>query len=470
MVTTMNSSGIHLSRISKLFLDRDQATLEETLARRQRHAVILHCGPDVEQSYTLQLAVLTAANIASRCFPNAVKVSLASGLSDARLLLWPSLSWTFGHALTEIAGANVLVDRDAVGPEGKGVIFGAVSPKADCLRVTFDGWAAKVGPSIALSRLSEREYCSLAGILGGSLAISEIFLSFAEISIEAGRRIVGFSLWRPDLDVSDPAALGVPVEFLPRELWALGLGHLGNAYLWALATLRYDSAAQVEILLNDFDKVESENAETGLLFKASHTASYKTRVCSDWLESRGFQTRLVERPFDSNFRCRDDEPRLAFCGFDLNAARRDLATAKFLRVIESGLGGTPSNFDTISLHTLPNPRKPEELWPEFTPEEAAKRADIQRHAANENPAYLRLEDNECGRAELAGKSVAVPFVGATAGTLVTAEILRLLHGGPQYTDIKLTLGDPQRRAAPMAGAYGAKDFVGLKCCDAKITK
>jgi hypothetical protein len=317
----MDSSGIHLSRISKLFLDRDQAALEEALARRQRHAVILYCGPDVGQSYTLQLAVLTAANIASRCFPNAVKVALAPGLANVPLQLWPSLSWTFGHALTEIVGASVLVDRDAVGPEGKGVIFGDVNPGADCLRVTFDGWAAKVGPSTALSRLAEREYCSLAGILGGSLAISEIFLSFAEIGIEAGRRIVGLSLWRPDLDVSDPKALGVQVEFLPRELWALGLGHLGNAYLWALATLRYDSAAEVEIFLNDFDKVESENAETGLLFKASHIDAYKTRACSNWLESRGFQTRLFERPFDSSFRCRADEPRLAFCGFDLNAAR-----------------------------------------------------------------------------------------------------------------------------------------------------
>ncbi|MGB7437645.1 MAG: hypothetical protein WBR26_00660 [Candidatus Acidiferrum sp.] len=466
----MDSLGIHFSRISKLFLDRDQATLEEALARRQRHAVTLYCGPDVGQSYTLQLAVLTAANIASRCFPNALHVALAPGIADASLLLWPSLSWTFGQALSEMVSASVLVDRNAAGLEAKGVIFGDVSPRADCLRVTFDGWVAKVGPSTALNRSSEREYCSLAGILGGSLAISEIFLSFAEISIEAGRSIVGMSLWRPDLDISDPAALGVPVEFLPRELWALGLGHLGNAYLWALATMPYDSAEQVEIFLNDFDRVEPENAETGLLFNASHIDSYKTRVCSDWLESRGFKTRLIERPFDSNFRCRPDEPRLAFCGFDLNAARRDLATADFLRVIESGLGGTPSNFDTISLHTLPNPRKPEELWPELTPDEAAKRADNQRHAANENAAYARLEEDECGRRELAGKSVAVPFVGATAGTLMTAEILRLLHGGQRYTDTKLTLGDLKRRSAPPTGPYGAKDFVGLKYCDARIAK
>lgn len=83
--------------------------------------------------------------------------------------------------------------------------------------------------------------------------------------------------------------------------------------------------------------------------------------------------------------------------------------------------------------------------------------------------YARLEDDERGRRELAGKSVAVPFVGAIAGTLVTAEILRLLHGGQRYTDIKLTLGDLQRRSVRPTGPYGARDFVGLKYCDARIS-
>jgi hypothetical protein len=465
----MDLSDIQLSRISKLFLDRDQATVEEALARRQRHAVTLCCGPDVAHSYTLQLAVLTAANIATRCFPSAVKVALPPGLADAPLLLWPSLPQTFGQALAEPLGSSALVDLDEVGPESEAVIFGDVPPSNASLRVTFDGWIAKVGPSIALNRLPEREYCSLAGILAASLAISELFLSFAEISIEAGRRTVGLSLWRPDLEVSDPMALGVRVEFLPRELWTLGLGHLGNGYLWSLATLPYADASEAEVFLHDFDKIEAANAETGLLFERRNIHTYKTRACSDWLQRRGFQTRLVERRFDSNFRCRADEPRLAFCGFDLNSARRDLATGEFLRVIESGLGGTPSNFDTISMHTLPNPRKPDELWPELTAEEAAKRAENQQRIANTNPAYSSLGSDECGRAELAGKSVAVPFVGATAGTMVTAEIIRLLHAGPGYPDIKLALGDLKGRSARMTGSYDAKDFVGLKYCEVFVS-
>jgi len=40
-----------------------------------------------------------------------------------------------------------------------------------------------------------------------------------------------------------------------------------------------------------------------------------------------------------------------------------------VRVVESGLGGTSDHFDTISLHTLPNPRPPKNLWPDLSPEE-----------------------------------------------------------------------------------------------------
>src|SRR5437667_8537491 len=114
---------VQLSRISKLFLDRDQTTPEDTLARRQRHAVTLCCGPDVAHSYTLQLAVLTAANIASRCFPSAVKVALPPGLADAPLLLWPSLPKTFGQALAEPLGPSALV-RANVRFRGKASFLG----------------------------------------------------------------------------------------------------------------------------------------------------------------------------------------------------------------------------------------------------------------------------------------------------------------------------------------------------------
>ncbi len=90
-----------------------------------------------------------------------------------------------------------------------------------------------------------------------------------------------------------------------------------------------------------------------------------------------------------------------------------------------------------------------------------RRAADQERVARENPGYARLGKDDCGRFELAGKSVAVPFVGAAAASLVVAETLRLLHGGPAFTDIKLSLGTPNKRAARVNGSYTAQDAAGL---------
>ena len=302
-----------------------------------------------------------------------------------------------------------------------------------------------------------------------------MFLSFADITVEATRRTVGLSLWRPDLDIGNAEALGVPVEYLPRDLWVLGLGHLGNAYVWSLATLPYPNPKEVEFALFDFDKVEKDNIETGVIFTPANVGRYKTRACDAWLDWRGFRTRLVERRFDATFRRqyqdpKDKEPALALCGFDSNRARRDLPKAGFRRVVDCGLGGMADNFDVVSLHGLPNPRTPKELWPDMSKKEMAKLVAYQERMARENPGYRGLGLDECGRRDLAGKSVAVPFVGLTAASLVVAEIIRLLHEGPAYHDIKLGLGDPGKVFACRNGNYTAQDAAGVTFVEARKTE
>jgi len=120
-----------------------------------------------------------------------------------------------------------------------------------------------------------------------------------------------------------------------------------------------------------------------------------------------------------------------------------------------------NNFDTISFHTLPNLRTPDELWPDLSKEEKAKLAAFHERIARENPGYLHLGGDDCGRRDLAGKSVAVPFVGTIAASLVVAEAVRLLHDGPAYLDIKLGLGSPGKRLTRRSGNYSAQDAAGL---------
>jgi molybdopterin/thiamine biosynthesis adenylyltransferase len=457
-----------LSRISKLLIDSEALSLSEALARRERFGVTLLCGPDVGQSRTLQLAVLTAASIATRCFPGAVKVVLDKAVAGSDIVLPPFIQGSFAGALTDLVGPQNLNSSTGSEATGKVLLFGDAPPVPNSLRVTFDGWIAQVGPAASIGRLAERPHCALSGVLAGALAVSEVFLLFAELNIAATQRSIGLSLWRPDLSYDYPLAQGPQVEFLPRELWVLGLGHLGNAYLWSLAALPYAEPEVAEIYLNDFDTVETDNFETGLTFTLADEGDLKSRVCSRWLETRGFRTRLVERPFDADFRCRTVEPiepRLALCGFDSNSARRLLPNANFARVMDSGLGGAKHNFDTISFHSLPNPRQADELWPDPSPEEQEKQTQAYERIARENPAYEELGDDICGRTELVGKSVAVPFVGVAAATLVVAETLRLLHDGPAYSDIKLSLSDMKNLSAIRKGDYTAHDSVGIRFCE-----
>jgi hypothetical protein len=183
--------------------------------------------------------------------------------------------------------------------------------------------------------------------------------------------------------------------------------------------------------------------------------------------SPGFPHPARRARFDATFRLQDGEPALAPCGFDSNLARRDVPQAQFRRVIDSGLGGMASNFDTISFHALPNPRSPDELWPDLSEEEEAKLAAYHERMARENPGYVQLGQDDCGRRELAGESVAVPFVGTSAASLVVAEAVRLLHDGTAYFDIKLGLGDPGKRFARRNGAYSVQDTVGLNFVKAR---
>jgi hypothetical protein len=462
----MAAPGSHLSRISKLFADRDATVPDDALRHRSKHSVTLVCGTDIADSRTLQLAVLTAARIAVRCFPGAVRVAIPERLHGAALKIWPHTGQTFGSALAGVLGSdNVHPEIPDAVATGNAVLFGNAPAIGGALRATFDGWIGCAGPADTTMRMREREFCSLAGILAGSLAISEIFMAFAGITLLAGRRIVSLSLWRPDLAAGDPEALGVPAPILPQEAWLLGLGHLGNAYLWSLATLPYRQARDVRLYLNDFDIVEESNLETGVLFAKGHEDELKTRVLSGWLEALGFRTRLLERRFDDAFRLQQDEPELAFCGFDTNPARRHLATARFAQVVESGLGGMASNFDTINLHTFPNERTAEDLWPDLDPAELDKQRKAREALARENAAYGTLTDDECGRVALAGKSIAVPFVGVAASTLVVAESLRVLLGGPAYAQVKLWLATPSTPMCRYLGNYRPEQAAGLKFVD-----
>jgi hypothetical protein len=447
-----------VSRIDKFWLDRDGTTPEESRTARASRRLQVLVGADVADSHAKQVALLTLVNLAAKCFAAPVHVIASDSVWAAPTLVRVSLQSTLGKALEELGAQRSIADID---PDSCHILLGDAEPLKRSLRLTFDGWKVSVGPAAQVPRLAERPWCVLAPLAAAAVAVGEVFASFARISVTATHRPIGFSLWRPDLPFNSPDSLGIGIEEAPLELSCFGLGHLGQAYLWALACLPFSNTKSSKIYLCDDDLVERPNLETGALLTAGVVGLSKTRVVAEWLEERGFGTRLVERFVDSNY-CRSDrEPVIALSGFDDNQARQWLAQADFPLIFDSGLGGESTTFDSIALHTWPNPRPAGDLWPLEDAEERRKREERTQRRADANHGYRSLVRDECGRVLVAGKSVAVPFVGAVSSAFVLAEVLRALNAGPAFYDTRLrvcTLSDRPvtaslrtARAGPVSG-------------------
>src|SRR3546814_6067782 len=99
-------------------------------------------------------------------------------------------------------------------------------------------------------------------------------------------------------------------------LWLIGLGHLGQAYLWALGLLPFAVPADVMLVLQDVDSITVSTESTSILTDATLIGVKKPRAMAEWAERRGFQTSIHERLFDADFRRRPDQRAVSLCGLD----------------------------------------------------------------------------------------------------------------------------------------------------------
>ena len=195
-----------------------------------------------------------------------------------------------------------------------------------CVRTAAAGWRGGIMPIHSEVEVADGPLMPLAGMLAGALAVNEAYLHVSGGAV-AGRRVVGISLWEPhkDCDWVSERREEPDLAYLPSALWLIGLGHLGQAYLWALGLLPYGEPADVSLVLQDVDIVTSSTESTSILTDRGMVGRKKTRVMAEWAESRGFATSIHERMFDAGFRRRaGDEPAVALCGLDNAEGRRAL--------------------------------------------------------------------------------------------------------------------------------------------------
>ncbi len=438
-----------MHRLAKRAMDNGTAcSREEAEALLQSYRIAVTIDDAVAGNRHHQAALLATVALGRRVFLGGVAVSGNLNVPHATPL-------PFGRTLAEAAAAlgGIRADARANAPTLRIGNGSADRANGFSIRLAFAGWRGGIVPNDADGIADGAgEPMPLAPMLAAALGVNEAFLYLAGEMPSAGRRCIGLSLWDlTDSNWLDVRAPDPALQFLPTALWLIGLGHLGQAFLFALGLLPYNRPSDLHLVLQDVDIVTPSTESTSILSDATMIKTKKARAMADWAERRGFGTTITERLFDEHTRRQRHEPAIALCGLDNAVGRRQLDLAGFDFVVEAGLGRGHTDFRSMLIHTLPGDLPAAKLW-DGTDTTAA---------AIDAAAYRKLLDDgsldRCGVTLLAGKAVGAPFVGATAATIVIAEVLRLLHGAPVNRLVELNLINPDhRQIAPQRN-----DFSGL---------
>jgi hypothetical protein len=328
------------------------------------------------------------------------------------------------------------------GAANRAVLIGPVSNHDSTWSVQafWDGWVAGVAPGRTATALGRGD-CVLAGVAAGALAIGHAFMA-EQGHVRAGRTKQALSLWSPELcknGIQNPG----PVQadcYLPLPLWLIGLGNLGQTFLWSLSMLPYPEPERVLLFLQDDDFIREENWGTSILARRGRYGALKTKIAEEWADARKFRVRRVDRRLDEYLRRTDQEPLLALAGLDRMPPRRLLGLPGFDYVIDAGLGATAADYQKVRINVFNSATDPARHFEGVEDETDSRVAQLMNL-----PAYQEIarnsDDGRCGAAMLAEHSVAVPFVSAVAGALAITQAIRIASGKAHHSALTGDVGD-----------------------------
>lgn len=418
----MTTDPDRLHRTAKYFMDNGRAaTAENAVDMLSRFGMTITVDAASATTLNGQIALLTLVNAARRTMLGGIEVE---GVGDQPVVTALSTEMTLGAAVAALGGTCVGRTRD----DWPSAIIGDAAPPdgpAPAWRLQWAGWRGGVVPASWTPVARDALALALAPAMAAAACVGEVFAWHAGDHDMASRRASGLSIWNPGAPWTDSDPNEPLLSHLPAKLWLIGLGNLGQAFAWCLASLPYPEGAETTLMLQDFDRMAESNDSTSLLAVPEQPTAMKTRWVGDWLESRGFEVRHEERRFGAWTRRHHLEPGAALCGVDNAVARAALEDAGFDLVVEAGLGGGTQGFRNFSLHSFPGPKRAGAIW-------GGTAATATAPDVSTMPAYRAMKDNGvdgCGLTQIASRTIGVPFVGLTAAILAVGELLRRLHGG-----------------------------------------
>lgn len=419
------------SRITKAFADSSRVrSFAEAEARLDSIRLEIVVGDDQIRTPAGQAAALTAVATAKKCFGSITIVASKDAALVAELPIGKSVLMAARRLGARRADAQSprATHRVCIGD----VPGTAVWSVACWWNRWLAGTRAFVDDAVGDSRLA------LAGTFAGALAVRQIFACAA-----AGRNVLPrdetVSLWSPWTEAKDEET--GPERFdVPDKLWLLGLGHLGQAFVWNLCLL--GGSGERLAVLQDDQLVGEENEATSLLVLPGgrQLGRKKSRAASAWLEASGWRTDIIERRHFGDIALSKDDPPYLVSGLDKVEPRLALARHGFPYMIDAGIGHGPGDFEGIQIRTIAKGQAIDGLWGAPTAGAPSRVETLQ-----DSPAYRELERHigRCGTFEFAEASVAVPFVGAASGALTLAHIIRLASLEAVPALFQMELGAPQ---------------------------
>lgn len=413
------------SRVTKALTDAKFAdSFSAAEARLDAVRTCIAVGSCALHTRAGQAATLTALATAMKCFNRA---QLVCASPDSALLAPIPLGQSIGEAARAL-GASVCSE---IGADTTHLIrIGCATPwRGWQVSAWWDRWLAgtRYAPDIACGDGD----LGLAGMFAGALAVRQIF---ATVRGGGRSRDATVSLWEPwrvaDLDEAGPRCFT-----MPNKLWLVGLGHLGQAFVWALLSLPYQGERYA--ILQDDQYIGIENAPTSLLVLEHDIGVRKVRLAGRWLEHGGWRTELIERRHAGDILRTECDPPILLSGLDDVRPRRLLAGLGFDYMVDAGIGHGAGDFEGLQMRTIPSGMVIDGLWNDNT-----QSANRERLVATD--AYQSLEQDVglCGTIAIADASVAVPFVGAATAALVVGQLARLGSMAPAAALLQLELGAP----------------------------
>jgi hypothetical protein len=222
-----------LTRIAKSLVDSEGIPFDEAQARLHKLTLEIVVGNNAT-SLTAHSAILTAISVASRTFIGGVRVA---GYTAQSLNAAFPLSSTMLDAAAFEVGAS-----DFDGEASHRIIIGSSGVVAQPGDI-WTGWQGWQGAAATHSLECDIGDNPLTGIAAGALAVSVAFNTARNLNA-SDQAVV--NLWPT---VEGEATPNFAEIFLPGALWIVGLGNLGQAYLWALSSLPYADPNQVALVL-----------------------------------------------------------------------------------------------------------------------------------------------------------------------------------------------------------------------------